>query len=80
MIDWKSDIKSIHDAGCSDSDIAEYINLHFTELNAKEVWNYVYELDAPSECKGCKYIQMTGMHPCMNCSRRVKLDDYYEAR
>lgn len=79
-MNWKKDIEMMYKAGCTDSDIEEYIDLHFTELNGKEVWDYVYELDAPQECKGCKHIQMTGMPPCNNCSRRVKLKDYYEER
>lgn len=78
-MNWKEEVKQIVEKGCTDSDIEDYIEEH-SNVNGKEIWNYVSELDALSECKGCKYIQMTGMNPCICCSRRVKLKDYYEAR
>lgn len=49
------------------------------EINGKDIWDYVYELDAPEGCKGCIHIQKSGMYPCNECSRRVVLKDYYEA-
>lgn len=44
-IKWKNDIKKMHENGCTDSDIRDYVNLHFTELNEKEVWNFIDELN-----------------------------------
>lgn len=76
---WQDEIELIIKKGCTDSDIEDYLSQH-SELNGKEVWDYVYELDAPDVCKGCKNIQMSGMFPCTMCSRRVKLKDFYESR
>ena len=77
--DWKEEIKSIVEKGCSDSGIEDYIEEH-PDLNGKEVWDYVYELGAPDRCKGCEFIQMVGMYPCNNCIRRSCLKDYYKRR
>ena len=78
MKDWKDKITKIIENGCSDSDIEDYITEH-PNIKGKDVWNFIYEYDAPTQCHGCKYIQFRGMHPCTSCSRRV-LKDYYEAR
>lgn len=77
--DWKEEIKTIIKKGCTDSDIEDYLSEH-SELNGKEVWNYVYELDAPDGCKGCEFIQMNGMYPCNVCTRRNRLKDFYKRR
>lgn len=77
--DWKTEIKTIVENGCTDSDIEDYIEQH-SELDGKEVWDYVYELDAPDTCKGCEFIQMSGMYPCNVCIRRNQLKDYYKSR
>lgn len=66
-------------SGCSDSDIEDFINEN-PNINAKAIWDFVYEYNAPERCKGCKHIQMTGFEPCNRCSRRVLVEDYYEAR
>ena len=76
---WKDEIELIIKKGCTDSDIEDYLSEH-SELNGKEVWDYIYELDSPDVCKGCKNIQMSGMFPCTMCLRRVKLKDFYESR
>ena len=83
-MDWKEELKKILENGCSDSNIEDFINFinehSDVDVDAREIWNYVYEYDAPEECKGCKFIQQSGMMPCTNCSRRNKVKDYYEPR
>ena len=78
-MDWKEKIKKIMRGGCTDSDIEDFIDEH-PELDAGDIWDYVFEYDAPDACKGCRNIQMLGMFPCNYCTRRVKLKDYYEHR
>ena len=76
---WQEELYSILERGCSDSDIKDFIYEN-PNINAKKVWDFVYEHDAPDCCKGCKYIQFSGMFPCNSCSRRVLTKDYYELR
>ena len=78
-MDWKEELKKIIENGCTDSDIEDFIDDN-PHVNPKEIWDYVFEHDAPKECKGCKFIQMAGMMPCIKCSRKVNLKDYYENR
>ena len=78
-MNWKDELEKILEKGCSDSDIEDFVDEH-PEVNGRDIWDYVCEHDAPARCKGCKYIQMYGMAPCIKCSRRVKLKDYYESR
>ena len=78
-MDWKEELKRIIEKGCTDSDIEDFKDEH-PEIKAKDIWDYVYEYDAPNECKGCRFIQMSGMMPCIRCSRRVVVKDYYENR
>lgn len=77
-MNWKEELNKILENGCSDSDIEDFIDEH-PEIN-ENIWDYVYEYDAPNECKGCKYIQYSGTFPCRNCSRRNSLQDYYKSR
>ncbi len=72
-------LKQMIENGCSDSDIEDFTNEH-PEIREKDIWDYVYEYNAPDGCKGCKFIQMSGMMPCIGCKRKVVLKDYYEAR
>lgn len=65
--------------GCTESDIEDFVVEH-PEVSGRDIWDYVYERTAPDKCKGCKYIQMDGMMPCVRCSRRVEVKDYYEER
>lgn len=76
---WKDELKKIIENRCSDSDIEDFVDEH-PKVNAREIWDYVYEYDAPDGCKGCRFIQMSGMMPCIRCTRRVKVKDYYESR
>lgn len=76
---WREEIKNIVNKGCSDSDIEDYIKKH-SNINGKDIWNYLYELNAPKECKGCVHIQMSGMFPCNVCTRKIQLKDYYETK
>ena len=76
---WQDELKKLIESGCSDSDIEDFVDEH-PEVNGREIWDYVCEYDAPEACKGCKHIQMSGMMPCMICTRRVYLEDYYESR
>lgn len=77
-MNWQENLKRILENGCTDSDIEDFIDEH--PETASFIWDFVYEYIAPAECKGCKYVQMSGMMPCINCSRRVKVKDYYEHR
>ena len=79
METWKEEIKNIIDNGCTDSDIEDYVFEH-PEINGTDIWNYVCEYIAPKECRGCKYIQYSGMYPCNACTRQVKLQDFYAER
>lgn len=78
---WKKELSEIMKKGCSDSDIEDFIEEHSeSELDGKEVWNFVYEWYAPKECRGCEHIQREGMYPCTNCSRRLVVKDHYQKR
>lgn len=80
---WKDEIKLIIENGYSDSDIEDFVDTH-PDVNGKDIWDYVYDYVydyvAPAECKGCKHVQMSGTMPCIMCSRRVKVKDFYESR
>lgn len=78
-MNWKKELDLIIKKGCTDSDIEDFIMEH-SNINAKEIWDYVFEFDAPEGCKGCEYIQYSGMFPCNQCSRRVEIKDYYKKR
>ena len=78
-VDWRDELKKIIENGCSDSDIEDFVEEH-SDINGRDIWDYVYEYSAPDECKGCKYIQLSGMMPCIICSRRFYTKDYYESR
>lgn len=55
--------------GCADSGIEDYLSEH-SELSGKEVWDYIYELDAPDVCKGCKNtISGTEYQQCEGCRK-----------
>lgn len=77
-MNWKDELTKIMESGCTDSDIEDFIDNH-PEIE-ENVWDFVYEYTALDACKGCFYIQYSGMHPCENCSRRVTLKDYYKPR
>ena len=53
---------------------------HIFHTSDKEIWDYVYEHNAPEQCKGCRFIQKSDTMPCIRCSRRIKVKDYYEIR
>lgn len=76
---WQEELKNVVENGCTDSDIEDFVTEH-KGVNGKDVWNYVYEYNAPKECKGCKFIQMSGLMPCIKCSRSGRIKDYYEHR
>lgn len=78
-MDWKETLKKILENGCTDSDIEDFVFEH-PEINEKDIWNYVSEYHAPKACKGCEFIQMSGMMPCINCKRQTQLKDYYKAQ
>lgn len=79
-MDWKEEVKQIVMDGCSDSDIEDLL-LEHPELNPKEVWDYVYELEVPENCKGCKHVQrFNNWYPCNACSRNRTPQDFYEKR
>lgn len=77
-MDWKDELNKILDNRCTDSDIEDFIDEH-PEVD-ENIWDYVYEYYAPDVCKGCKHIQMSGLIPCVMCSRVNELEDYYERR
>lgn len=78
-MDWKDELNKILENGCTDSDIEDFVYEH-PEVDGKNIWDYVYEYNAPDVCKGCKYIQFSGWYPCIMCSRKIKTEDYYESR
>lgn len=51
IMNWKKELTKIIKSGCTDSDIEDYLEEH-SELNKKEAWNYIYEYNAPEQCKG----------------------------
>lgn len=76
---WQEELYLLLERGCSDSDIEDFVTEN-PSVNAKKVWDFAYEYDAPERCKGCKHIQMASFEPCNRCSRRVLVEDYYESR
>jgi len=76
-MDWKDELKTIIEKGCTDSDIIDFIDEH-SDIDGEDIWDYVYEYNAPKQCKGCEFIQMSGIVPCIHCTRQAK--DYYKAR
>lgn len=78
-MNWEDALKKIIENGCSDSDIEDFVDEH-PKVNAREIWDYVYEYYAPDGCKGCKYIQRAGTMPCIVCLRRTSVKDYYESK
>ena len=49
-MNWKDELKKIIESGCSDSNIEDFVYEH-PEVEAKDIWDYVYEYNAPYECK-----------------------------
>lgn len=47
---WQEEITTIITNGCSDSDIEDFITTH-PHVDGRAVWDYVYEQDAPADCK-----------------------------
>ena len=78
-MNWQVELITICKNGGTDSDIEDYIYEH-PDINARDIWNFVYEYYAPNECKGCLHIQMSGLFPCNSCSRRVHVRDFYECK
>lgn len=78
-MDWKKELLNILNNGCSDSDIEDFIIEHPT-ISGKDVWDFVYDTDAPEQCKGCVHIQNRGFMPCIRCSKIIQTRDYYEPR
>ena len=76
---WKEELNQLLEKGCTDSDIEDFVTTH-KRVSGRVIWDYVFESIAPAQCRGCKYIQYLGMHPCTSCSSRVKLKDFYEKR
>ena len=76
-MDWKEEISKIVKSGCTDSDIEDYLEAH-PDISGQEMWDFVCELRAPEECKGCKHIQMAGTYPCNACHRGKKTKNFYE--
>ena len=77
-MNWKDKLDELLKSGCTDSDIENFLDDN-PNIDEGEVWDYVYEYDAPEVCKGCKYIQFRGMYPCNICSR-VHTKDFYMPR
>ena len=76
---WKNELNKLMEEGVSDSKIEDFIESH-SKINPKEIWDYVYEHNAPKQCKGCRFIQNSGIMPCIRCLRRIEVKDYYEIR
>ena len=78
IAEWKKEIDALISPGnATDSDIEDYITNH-PEIDGRDVWNYISELTVPEDCKGCLYIQKSGMYPCNVCKRQNVLADHYE--
>lgn len=76
---WKTELTELLKHCCSDSDIEDFENEH-PAVDGKDIWNYVYEYDAPVKCKGCDHVQQKDTFPCIKCSRINELKDYYKER
>ena len=79
---WQEELTKILEAGCSDSDVEDFIEDHIfpPDVTGKDVWDFVYEYHAPQQCKGCRFIQNEGEFPCNRCSRIVNIKDYYDEK
>ena len=76
---WKEDLKKIIETKdyLTNSDIEDLTDKY--PEDAKEIWKFIYELSAPEQCKGCKYIGFySRMYPCNCCTRQEDLKDFYE--
>lgn len=76
---WKEDLKKLSETkeNLTDSDIMDLTDKY--PEDAKEIWQFIYELSAPEQCKGCKYIGLySRMYPCNCCIRQEDLKDFYE--
>lgn len=78
-MDWEEELIQIINDGCTDSDIEDFVEEH-PDIKASEVFDFVAELSAPEQCKGCKRISMIGMGICLSCTRQPGLEDWYESR
>lgn len=78
-MDWKEELRKILENRYTDSDIEDFAIEH-PNVDGKDIWDFVFEYIAPGVCKGCKHIQRANMMPCIRCSRKVKVKDYFEAR
>lgn len=78
---WEAELIMIHDKGCTDSDIEDFVNSH-PDVPAQDIWEFWDAIDAPLLCKGCKHVAFvnTGMYPCNRCTRSQVLIDFYERK
>lgn len=76
----RSELWELHNGGCSDSDIEDFISEHrLSRKEAGEVWLQIAIWNAPECCKPCKHVQLyRSDYPCTYCSR--PLADMYEER
>lgn len=77
---WKEDLKKLLETkeNLTDSDIEDLTDKY--PEDAKEIWQFIYELIAPEQCKGCKYIGLYNKtYPCNCCTKQEHLKDYYES-
>lgn len=73
----KNHLLTLHEVGCTDSDIIDFCNEHNANIN--EAFQIIAEYTVPIECMGCKHIQLfSSMYPCNACSRSKK--DYFEPK
>lgn len=76
---WKKDLKKLLETkeNLTDSDIEDLTDKY--PEDAKEIWQFIYELIAPEQCKGCKHIGLyDSFYPCNCCTRQEDLKDFYE--
>lgn len=79
---WIEDLKNLIETkeNLTDSDIEDLTDKY--PDNVKEIWQFIYELIAPEQCKGCKHIGLYGLYgsfyPCNCCTRQENLKDFYE--
>ena len=76
---WIEDLKKIIETKdyLTDSDIEELVDKY--PEDAEEIWQFIYELSAPEQCRSCKYIGLYNKtYPCNCCTRQENLKDFYE--
>lgn len=78
-MNWKEELIQIINKEYTNSDIEDFAEGH-PDIKANEIFDFVAELSAPEQCKGCKRVSMIGMGRCLSCTRQPGLEDWYESK